>query len=139
MPNGAPEMPDPTKLLTASAEGITDLLNTGVRSINTLGAGIQGNVAKAASTLNLPAAPTSVPPIPEVPSISQGLNLPTLPAGLGLPPIPGIGGGGGGGGGNGGGAQAGEKRAAGAMGYGERTGSTCARVAGAGTLGYGES
>lgn len=130
MPNGAPEIPDPTKLLTAGADGITDLLNTGVRSINTLGAGLQANVSKTASSLNLPAAPAGVPAIPELPPMSQG--LPALPAGL--PPLPGMPGGGGGGGGA---PPANEKKAAG-LGYGERNGPSCIRTAGAASLGYGE-
>ncbi len=136
MANGIPQPPDPTKILSAGVDSVSDLLNTGVRSINTLGSGLQGNLSKAASALNLPAAPTAVPPLPELPPISQGLpNLPPMPAGL--PPLPGIPGAGSGGGGEGG-APAGEKKAAGAMGYGERNGSACIRTAGASSLGYGE-
>lgn len=132
-----PQLPDPSKIMSAGVESIGDLLNTGVRSINTLGSGIQNSASKAASAASLPVLPQGLPPIPEVPSPVSGQGLPGLPPmPMGLPAFPGMPGAGG----NGGGAQApAEKRAAAPAGYGERNGgNSCVRLAGAGALGYGE-
>lgn len=138
MPDGVPQIPDPTKLLNASVESVGDLLNTGVRGINTVGASIQNAGAKVVSAANLPVLPAGVPQIPEIPPITAGVQglpgLPQMP--FGLPAFPGMPGAGGGNGG--GGQQTGEKKAAGTLGYGEPNGKTCIRAAGAGALGYGE-
>lgn len=139
MADALPGLPDPTKILSTSAEAVSDVMNVGIKSVNDIISGLGAGASKAASSLNLPAAPSGLPPIPEVPPLSQG--LPALPAGLpGLPGLPGTGGGretpsgevppkG---------AAAQRKQAASPLGYGEHDGSTCARVAGAGSLGYGE-
>ncbi len=137
MADALPGLPDPTKIMSASAEAVSDIANVGIRSVNDIITGLQTGASKAASTLNLPAAPAGLPSIPEVPSLSAG--LPALPAGLpALPGFPAMGGGGSGGGGQPPAPAPSEKKAAGPLGYGEHVGSTCARIAGAGALGYGE-
>lgn len=135
-----PQLPDPSKIMSAGVESVGDLLNTGVRSINTFGAGLQNSASRVASAASLPVLPQGLPPIPEVPSPISGQGLPGLPAvPFGLPAFPGMpgaGGGGNGGAGAGAGSQSAAKEAP--AGYGERNGKSCVRAAGAGKLGYGE-